>query len=120
MTSIFLLLELRLGCILVNLNDLLTVGAEQPVHQVDGEGEHHGLVLLCADAVERLKEEQMVVFFLTYDIDKLSEDNPLSTIENSENETKYGDSVKFDFNPRHQLGRLLPKLVNSIPEQKRK
>ena len=47
---------LRLGRILVDLDGLLAVvGAQQPVHQVDGEGEHHRLVLLSADAVESLE-----------------------------------------------------------------
>ena len=51
---------LRLGGVLVDLCDLLAVGAKQPVHQVDGEGEHHRLVLLRADAVESLKEGKLV------------------------------------------------------------
>ena len=62
-TSIFILNTeargeelLRLSRILVDLDGLLAVvGAQQPVHQVDGEGEHHRLVLLSADAVESLE-----------------------------------------------------------------
>ena len=47
--------KLRLGSVLVSLQHLLALGAQQPVHQVDGKREHHSLVLLSADAVQGLK-----------------------------------------------------------------
>ena len=45
------------GVLLLHLDDLLVgLAAQQAVHQVDGEGEDHRLVLLGADAVQSLKE----------------------------------------------------------------
>jgi len=44
------------GVLLLHLDDLLVgLAAQQAVHQVDGEGEDHRLVLLGADAVQSLQ-----------------------------------------------------------------
>ena len=48
------------GVLLLHLDDLLVgLAAQQAVHQVDGEGEDHCLVLLGADAVQSLKEGKL-------------------------------------------------------------
>ena len=57
----------RLGGVLfLHLDDLLVgLAAQQAVHQVDGEGEDHGLVLLGADAVQSLKEGKSTSYTLS-------------------------------------------------------
>ena len=57
----------RLGGVLfLNLDDLLVgLAAQQAVHQVDGEGEDHCLVLLGADAVQSLKEGKSTSYTLS-------------------------------------------------------